>query len=190
MFAPELVLPGYAELAVEPLALDEVHSLLQDRLGVVLPRPTLRALHETTGGNPFFALELARAFTERGAAHVPGEAPPLPRTLRELLGARLEALSAETRNALLAAAASTEPTLQLVQAAQGSMLRKRSDLQWRQTSSRSERAGSNLPIRSSPRRPMLRPSRPRGATSMRASRGLRRDLEERARHLALAAEGA
>ena len=53
----------------------------------------------------------------------------------------------------------------------GSMLRRRSGLRWRRKSSRSARAGSNSPIRSSLRRPMPRPSRPRGATSMRASPG-------------------
>src|SRR5829696_3469642 len=43
---------------VPPLTLGAVHHLLRTRLGLVLPRPTLRRLHETAGGNPFFALEL------------------------------------------------------------------------------------------------------------------------------------
>ena len=189
VFAPERVLPGYAELAVEPLALDEVHSLLQDRLGVVLPRPTLRALHETTGGNPFFALELARAFTEREAAHVPGEAPPLPRTLRELLGARLEALPAETRNALLAAAASTEPTLQLVQAATGLDAAKAlgpavaTDV----VSVGAGRIQFAHPLLAAAADAAAEPAARRDIHARLA--GLVRDLEERARHLALAAEG-
>ena len=189
VFAPERVLPGYAELAVEPLALDEVHSLLQDRLGVVLPRPTLRALHETTGGNPFFALELARAFTEREAAHVPGEAPPLPRTLRELLGARLEALPAETRSALLAAAASTEPTLQLVQAATGLDAAKAlgpavaTDV----VSVGAGRIQFAHPLLAAAADAAAEPAARRDIHARLA--GLVRDLEERARHLALAAEG-
>ena len=189
VFAPERVLPGYAELAVGPLALDEVHSLLQDRLGVVLPRPTLRALHETTGGNPFFALELARAFTEREAAHVPGEAPPLPRTLRELLGARLGALPAETRNALLAAAASTEPTLQLVQAATGLDAAKAlgpavaTDV----VSVGAGRIQFAHPLLAAAADAAAEPAARRDIHARLA--GLVRDLEERARHLALAAEG-
>jgi ATP/maltotriose-dependent transcriptional regulator MalT len=113
--APERVFPGYAELAVGPLTLDEVHSLLQARLGVVLPRPTLRRLHETAGGNPFFALELARAIEGGSAAHGRDEVPAA--TLRELVGARVEALPDETRKVLLAAAALADPTLELVQAA-------------------------------------------------------------------------
>ena len=37
-----------------------VHALLRERLGVELARPQLARLHELSGGNPFFALELAR----------------------------------------------------------------------------------------------------------------------------------
>lgn len=118
-YAPEQVFPGYSELQVRPLALEEVHALLRQRLGVVLPRPTLRAVHETARGNPFFALELARAVGERVAARHPGEAPSVPATLRELIGARLSALPEETRAALIAAAASANPTLELVGAATG-----------------------------------------------------------------------
>jgi DNA-binding CsgD family transcriptional regulator/tetratricopeptide (TPR) repeat protein len=119
VFTPERVFPRYAELTVGPLELDHVHSLLQERLGIVLPRPTLRALHESSGGNPFFALELARASAERAAAHVPGEAAAVPRTLQELVGARVAALPDETRTALLAAAALADPTLELMEAATG-----------------------------------------------------------------------
>jgi DNA-binding CsgD family transcriptional regulator len=116
-FAPELVFPRYVELDVGPLTLNEVHSLLQARLGIVLPRPTLRAVYETAGGNPFFALELARAIADRAASHAPRDAPPVPATLRELVGARVAALPDGTRKVLLAAAALAEPTLGLVQAA-------------------------------------------------------------------------
>ena len=46
---------------VEPLGLEDVHAIVQQRLGLSLSRPTLRSVHETSAGNPFFALELARA---------------------------------------------------------------------------------------------------------------------------------
>jgi len=118
-YAPEQVFPGYSELEVRPLTLEEVHALLRERLGVVLPRPTLRAVHETARGNPFFALELARAVGEGVAARHPGEAPSVPATLRELIGARVSALPEETRAALVAAAALANPTLELVGAATG-----------------------------------------------------------------------
>src|SRR5688572_27372580 len=48
-------------VALSPLSLGAVQHLIQDRLGFLPPRPVLRRLHELSGGNPFFALELARA---------------------------------------------------------------------------------------------------------------------------------
>jgi hypothetical protein len=51
---------------VGPLSLGALHRLLQTRLSVVLSRPTLWRVHEMSGGNPFFALELARALRQQG----------------------------------------------------------------------------------------------------------------------------
>ncbi len=47
-------------LRVGPLSIGAIHTLLQRRLGRPFARPTLRRLHEISGGNPFYALELAR----------------------------------------------------------------------------------------------------------------------------------
>lgn len=46
--------------AVEPLDLDEVDRLIQHHLGVALRRATVAAVYEASGGNPLYALELAR----------------------------------------------------------------------------------------------------------------------------------
>jgi hypothetical protein len=46
---------------VGPLSAGAIQRLLQTRIGHGFPRPTLLRLHEASGGNPFFALELARA---------------------------------------------------------------------------------------------------------------------------------
>jgi DNA-binding CsgD family transcriptional regulator len=104
-------------LTLGPLSLGALHHLLRDRLGLVLPRPRLRRLHELSGGNPFYALELARA-AERGSIGLEaGE--PLPANLDALVRERLEGLPADTREALLAASALSQPTLALVGAALG-----------------------------------------------------------------------
>ena len=116
---PERVFPAYTELAVRPLGFDEVHLLLQQRLALVLPLPALRALHAMAGGNPFYALELARAYAAGGEAHAPGELPAVPATLRELVGGRVAALPKETKAVLLAAAALADPALELVGQATG-----------------------------------------------------------------------
>lgn len=104
-------------LTVGPLSLGALHRLLRDRLGLVLARPKLRRLHELSGGNPFFALELAHA-VERGSIRLEaGE--PLPGNLSALVHERLEGLPADTRAALLVASALSQPTLELVSGALG-----------------------------------------------------------------------
>ena len=94
---------------LEPLSAGTLHRLIHDRIGVAFTRPVLLRLHETSGGNPFFALELARALIASGHEPISGEPLPVPENLRELVGRRLAALSPSTREALLAAAASARP---------------------------------------------------------------------------------
>ena len=54
-------------LRVGPLSIGAIHTLLQRRLGRPFARPTLRRLQEISGGNPFYALELARGLGSAGA---------------------------------------------------------------------------------------------------------------------------
>jgi DNA-binding CsgD family transcriptional regulator len=97
-----------------PLSPGTLHRLIHDRLDVALSRPVLLRLHETSGGNPFYALELARSLISAGGATAPNEPLPVPGKLRELVGRRLAALSRSTRDALLAPAASARPTRALL----------------------------------------------------------------------------
>jgi DNA-binding CsgD family transcriptional regulator len=94
-------------IEVGPLTLGAVAALLHERLGVTLPRPVLLKLVETSGGNPFFALELARAQLRSDTS---GGALLVPRSLRALVHERLASLPAETRAALLVVAAAGDPT--------------------------------------------------------------------------------
>src|SRR5215207_1957165 len=104
-------------LPLLPLSLGAVQHMLQERLGFLPPRPAFRRLHELSGGNPFFALELARAFRAGTVRIEPGER--LPVALDELVGARLLALSSQARRALAAAAALAQPTVGLVETVAG-----------------------------------------------------------------------
>ena len=101
-------------LDVRPLSLGAVHRLLHARLDLVLTRPALRRVHEASGGNPFYALELGRA-----AEPATGEPPPVPERLRDLGLARLETLPRPTLDALAAAAALVRPTVGLLARAGG-----------------------------------------------------------------------
>jgi DNA-binding CsgD family transcriptional regulator len=103
-----------SQLVVGPLALGAVHRLLHERLGLVLPRPALRRVHEVSGGNPFFALELGRALQAHEAELSSGEPLPVPDRLQELVRVRLGALPPESRDVLAAAAALSQPTIGLL----------------------------------------------------------------------------
>ena len=65
---PERALPPdvITRREVGPLSLEGTHQLLRLHLGRAFPQPTLTRIHETSGGKPFLALELARALHRRG----------------------------------------------------------------------------------------------------------------------------
>ena len=104
-------------VGLSPLSLGAVQRLLQLQLDYLPPRPVLRRLHELSGGNPFFALELARALRAGTLALEPGER--LPVTLDALVGARLSTLSPTALRALAVAASIAQPTVTLVLAVAG-----------------------------------------------------------------------
>ncbi len=91
-------------LALGPLSLRGIQLLLRSQLDITFPRPTLARLHELSGGNPFYALEIARIHSVDPARDttLPLAVPP---SLELLVGARLSALEAPTRRALLLIAA-------------------------------------------------------------------------------------
>jgi DNA-binding CsgD family transcriptional regulator len=92
------------------LSVGAVERLLADALGMTLPRSTLLRLHETTNGNPFFALEVGRALAEAGAPPGPGEPLPVPDDLHDLLVDRVRRLPASARDVLLLASLLSQPT--------------------------------------------------------------------------------
>jgi DNA-binding CsgD family transcriptional regulator len=101
-------------LTVGPLSVGALHRFLRDRLERPFARQTLLRIHETSGGNPFFALELARAL---GADVDPLRPLPVPETLEELVRARLAGLPAPTREALELASALGAPSASLLERA-------------------------------------------------------------------------
>jgi len=104
-------------IAVGPLSLASLHQVLQSRLGRSLPRLALVRIEAASGGNPLYALEIVRALPE---AIDPATAPgplPIPDSLIVLMAGRISALPQATREALLLAAASAEPTLETLERA-------------------------------------------------------------------------
>ena len=103
-------------LTVPPMSLGATYRLIRERLGVPLARPALVRVHETSGGNPFFSLELARAWTERDVG-ADVEHLPVPERLSGLLRSRLAELPEPTRHVLLLTAAMASPTVHELQRA-------------------------------------------------------------------------
>jgi DNA-binding CsgD family transcriptional regulator len=95
---------------VGPLSLGAIQQILHDRLSRAVTRPTLLKLHEASGGNPFYALELARALGSAGAVHDPTQPLPVPERLEELVSDRLEGFTGATHEALVLAAAEARLT--------------------------------------------------------------------------------
>ena len=96
---------------VGPLPLAALHRLFQLRLGRSFPRLVLVRIEAASGGNPLYALEIARALTDVQLSADPRAPLPVPASLGSLLAGRLAALPAATRRAMVVAATAVEPEL-------------------------------------------------------------------------------
>ncbi|HTK43860.1 MAG TPA: AAA family ATPase [Patescibacteria group bacterium] len=103
---------------VGPLSLGALNRLLRTRTSLEFNRRTLQRIHETSGGNPFYALELARAM-ESAPDGASTEPLALGSSLTDLLAERLHGLTDATRDALFVAAALSQSRLDRIAAALG-----------------------------------------------------------------------
>jgi DNA-binding CsgD family transcriptional regulator len=104
-------------IALGPLSPGAIQHILKAQLGAEFARPLLLKVHATSAGNPFYALELARALIRHGAAIEPGSSLPVPETLSALVRERLTGLPRSARQGLEIAALLSDPTIALVRAA-------------------------------------------------------------------------
>ena len=173
-------------LRLQPLSLGAIQRLIKDRLGFLPTRPALRRLYELSGGNPFFALELARALRDGTLELRPDER--LPVALEALVDARLGSISAEARDALAGAAALAQPTAELVEAITGAGSAALDEaVRTQVVLLRDGRVRFTHPLLASGAYAAVDTSR-RRELHTRAAEHVS-DPEERARHLALAATG-
>lgn len=103
---------------VGPLSLAALHQLFQVRLGRSFPRLVLLQIEGASGGNPLYAIEIARELSSTSGELRPGERLPVPRSLSALLEERVNALGAPARVALLLAAVAADPSIENLERAE------------------------------------------------------------------------
>jgi DNA-binding CsgD family transcriptional regulator len=176
-------------LRLGPLSVGALHELLRSRIGARFPRPLLLRLHEASGGNPFFALQLAEELLRLGVDVAPGGPLPTPRRLSQLVHGQLARLPASARGILLPVAALAQPTLALLRALEGEETIDAVDhgVAAGVIEVEGDRVRFSHPLLASVVYSEASPLQRRDVHARLAS--VVGDLEERARHLALAADG-
>jgi DNA-binding CsgD family transcriptional regulator len=175
---------GFERLELRPLSVGALHHFLRARIGTEFSRQILIRLHETSGGNPLYALEIATDLAEPGRQ---GDTVPLPRSLRELVERRLARLPHHTQEVLLTIAALSQPTLMQVRAAAENPATVEADVERAARLGLLELQGNSIrfshPLLASVHYQAASPDQ-RQAIHRRLARAVT-DVEERARHLAL-----
>ncbi len=96
-------------LAVGPLSVAAIHQMFQHTLGTSFARPVLVRIHRAAGGNPFYALEIGREVRRQGVPP-PGRPLPIPSDHHDLALLRLRRLPRATRDVLVMLAAMARPS--------------------------------------------------------------------------------
>jgi tetratricopeptide (TPR) repeat protein/predicted Ser/Thr protein kinase len=121
----ELSRPDAVErIRVRPMGLEGLRAMIAAKLDRTLPRPRLAKIAEISGGNPFYAIELARTMGDESRT---GE-PALPGTLTELVRRRIGRLADDVRDVLLAAACLADPTVELLAQVTGTSVERSVEL--------------------------------------------------------------
>jgi DNA-binding NarL/FixJ family response regulator len=169
-------------LTIGPLSVGAIHGVLVQVLGKSITRPMLVRIHQASGGNPFYALEVASEIDRLGPVP-PGQPLPVPSDRRDLAVLRLKRLPRATREALARVAAMSRPSTKdvdmvaLAPAERAGIVRVFAG----------DRVDFTHPLFGSALYASLPESTRRELHGQLAA--TEKDLEERARHLALAATG-
>ena len=116
--AAEALVPPQSlrRVTLGPLDRGALRRMLEQRMTRPLGPSALGRVERAAGGNPLFALEIAYEL-RRSKSIGPGDRLPVPGGVRTLLAGRVPELPGEARDALLAAAALSHPTPELVERA-------------------------------------------------------------------------
>ncbi|WP_263992728.1 ATP-binding protein [Mycolicibacterium madagascariense] len=103
-------LDGVDHVTVGALSLGGLRRVISSRLGRSFSRPTIVRISELSGGNPFYALELARAIDGQSSL----ADASLPGSLADLVRSRLDQFGEDAQTVLLAAASLGATTVELL----------------------------------------------------------------------------
>ena len=117
---PAIEFEGADRVTVGPLDAADIDLLVRHHLDVRFVTSTLEHLQRVSGGNPLYALELARELVLRAEPLRASDPLPIPQSLHQLITGRLERMPQRTRDALAVAAALARPTTTVVEACIGS----------------------------------------------------------------------
>jgi DNA-binding NarL/FixJ family response regulator/DNA-binding transcriptional ArsR family regulator len=170
------------ELRLGALDLAATQELLRRRFGGELRERAVAKVAAASGGNPFYAIEIARELVRLGQPSAPGPLP-VPGELRQLLSARLARLPSRTRDALLAASCLSAPHSGILDAASLGPAEEAGLVELE----RDGRVRFTHPLLAAAVYEAAPARRRRAVHRMLVGRV--DDLEERARHLALGSEG-
>ena len=99
----------FHRISLGPLPIDPVVRIVEARFAGRFAQPVLRRIAAASGGNPLFALDIARSLDPSTPLEA-GEPLPVPDSLHALVASRIASLSEQARTSLLAAAALFHPT--------------------------------------------------------------------------------
>jgi ATP/maltotriose-dependent transcriptional regulator MalT len=170
---------------VGPMSVGSLHRVLHREAGRSFSRPTALRIAERSGGNPFFALQIARSLPESATS-----VDVLPTGLKQLVAGQVDALAGPVREALVLASAAADTRVELIERALGNNqivehLAAAEDSGLIEVSA--GRVRFTHPLWASAVYDSASPARRR--TVHRRLSEVVEDVEERARHLALAATG-
>lgn len=97
-------------MTVPPMSIGALHAVISDRLGQSFSRPVMVRIEDTSRGNPFYALELARSMD----GQQPSSDISLPDSLRDLIRSKIRGRASDIGDALLAVACLAAPTVGVV----------------------------------------------------------------------------
>ncbi|MEU0497615.1 AAA family ATPase [Mycobacterium sp. NPDC006124] len=96
-----------SRMRIRPLDPSRLQRVVTDRMGRSFSRPTMSRIVEVSGGNPFYAIELARALNDTTSMAT----AVLPPALKEIIGHQIDRFDDEVKLALLAGACMDDPTV-------------------------------------------------------------------------------